>query len=77
MLAAPANTGLRPEVCRDFLKVRDDRPDRPVLPAADPKIVRPSIPSRTPREREGFFWRRRRTPAPTCVGGWLLTQASR
>lgn len=54
MITAAANAGVRPEVCRDFLKVRDARLDRPVPPAADPEISRPSIPSWTPREREGF-----------------------
>jgi len=67
MITAAANAGVRPEVCRDFLKVRDARLDRPVPPAADPEISRPSIPSWTPREREGFCCQR---PHPCVwVGG--------
>ena len=71
MITAAANAGVRPEVCRDFLKVRDARLDRPVPPAADPEISRPSIPSWTPREREGFCCRR---PHP-CV--WVGGSRSR
>ena len=73
MITAAANAGVRPEVCRDFLKVRDARLDRPVPPAADPEISRPSIPSWTPREREGFD-----AGGPTRACGWVaLDRGSR
>ena len=72
MITAAANAGVRPEVCRDFLKVRDARLDRPVPPAADPEISRPP----SPRGRRASERALMPEAPPVRVGGWLSIEAA-